>query len=137
MPQPPELDFGLFLRPFQNECWYAISVILIIILVIIIGPYLLISYYEYTEGAKCAAFWSWIFFVLINAFYGGALTMFFASEPTLPFSSIEDIMMAYPDWKLKMMNGNDVHFQYKALVAKDPLYSGRQIITFIRVVTIL
>ena len=31
-------------------------------------------------------------------------------------------MRAYPDWQLKMMGGNDVHFQYKAL-AGDPLYS--------------
>ena len=31
-------------------------------------------------------------------------------------------MRAYPDWQLKMMDGNDVHFQYKAL-AGDPLYS--------------
>ena len=29
-----------------------------------------------------------MFFVLINAYYGGALTMFFTSELTLPFNSI-------------------------------------------------
>ena len=126
-PQHPEWDFGLFFRPFKTEAWYAISVIFAMILVIIIGPYVLISYYEQTEAAKCVAFWSWFFFVLINAFYGGALTMFFTSEPKLPFSSIEDLMRAYPDWNLKMMDGNDVHFQYRALVEKDPLYSGEQI----------
>ena len=32
-------------------------------------------------------------------------------------------MRAYPDWDLKFMDGNDVHFQYKAL-AGDPLYSA-------------
>ena len=53
-----------------------------------IGPYAFISYYEHTDGFNCAAFWSWIFFVLINAYYGGALTMFFTSELTLPFNSI-------------------------------------------------
>ena len=30
-------------------------------------------------------------------------------------------MRAYPDWDMKFMDGNDVHFQYKAL-AGDPLY---------------
>ena len=33
-------------------------------------------------------------------------------------------MRAYPDWELKFMDGNDVHFQYKALVEEDPLYSA-------------
>ena len=127
-PQLPEVYIGLFFRPFHYEAWYAVSVMLGIILIIVIGPYAFISYYEQTEGAKCAVFWSWIFFVLINAYYGRALTMFFTSEPTLPFTSIEDVMRAYPKWKLKMMEGNDVHFQYKALVAKDPLYKGGQII---------
>ena len=35
---------------------------------------------------------------------------------------VEDVLRAYPDWDLKFMDGNDVHFQYKAL-AGDPLYS--------------
>lgn len=41
--------------------------------------------------------------------------MFFVSEIPIPFISVEDVMNAYPSWKLKMMNGNDVHFQYKAI----------------------
>ena len=122
-PQPPEVDPGLFIRPFRNEAWYGIGVMFIIILIIIIGPYAFFSYYEKTDGFNIAAWWSWMFFVLINAYYGGALTMFFTSELTLPFNSIEDVMKVYPDWKLQMMTGNDVHFQYKAL-AGDPLYSA-------------
>ena len=58
---------------------------------------------------------AWFFFVLLNAYYGGALTMFFTSQITIPFESIEDVMESYPTWKLKMMVGNDVYFQYKAL----------------------
>ena len=37
------------------------------------------------------------------------------SEIRVPFTSIEDVMRAYPNWQLKMMSGNDVHFQYKAI----------------------
>lgn len=85
-------------------------------------PYAFISYYEHTDGYNTTAFVAWMFFVLINAFYGGALTMFFTSEQSIPFQSIEDVMRAYPDWSLKMMNGNDVHFQYRALQG-DPLYA--------------
>lgn len=57
----------------------------------------------------------WIFFVLLNAYYSGALTMFFTTELRIPFNSVEEVMEAYPDWKLKFMSGNDVFFQYKAI----------------------
>ena len=47
--------------------------------------------------------------------------MFFTSEAPIPFNTIEDVMISYPTWKLKMMAGNDVYFQYKALEG-DTLY---------------
>ena len=91
------------------------AVVLIIALCIIIIPYAFLDYYEHTDGQMIASTSTWFFFVLLNAFYGGALTMFFVSEIPVPFISVEDVMKAYPSWKLKMMNGNDVHFQYKAI----------------------
>lgn len=94
--------------------------IFIVILVLIIVPLIFLGdWFEDTDGFQCAAFWGWMFFVLINAFYGGALTMFFTSEPTLPFSTVEEVMKLYPSFKLLMMNGNDVHFQYKALAVSQ------------------
>ena len=122
-PKPADVDLGLFVRPFQYEAWQGVFVVFIVIVAIILLPYGFISYYEQTNSFKITIFWSWLFFVVINAYYSGALTMFFSSKPTLPFNSIEDVMRAYPDWELKMMHGNDVHFQYKAL-AGDPLYSA-------------
>jgi hypothetical protein len=44
-----------------------------------------------------------MFFVLLNAFYGGALTMFFTSEITIPFNNIYEVMRAYPSWNLRML----------------------------------
>ena len=44
-----------------------------------------------------------------------ALTMFFTSELGIPFNTIQDVMKAYPDYKLMMMTGNEVNFVYKAL----------------------
>ena len=82
---------------------------------VLIIPYGFLDYIEQTDGQMCAKTSLWIFFVLLNAFYCGALTMFFSSEFRIPFISIEDVMNAYPSWKLKMLNGNDVHFQYKAI----------------------
>ena len=41
--------------------------------------------------------------------------MFFTSEASIPFTSKEDVMKAYPNYVLQMMDGNDVFFQYRAL----------------------
>ena len=90
-------------------------VVFIIALSILIIPYGFLDYFEKTDSQMCAKISLWIFFVLLNSFYCGALTMFFSSEFRIPFISIEDVMKAYPSWKLKMLNGNDVHFQYKAI----------------------
>ena len=121
-PQPAALDFGLFVRPFHIEAWYLVFGGLLLIVITIIVPYTFLSYYEHTESFKLASLFSWLFFLLINAYYGGALTMFFVGESTLPFNSIEDVMRSYPDWNLKFKDGNDINFKPKA-DAGDPLYS--------------
>ena len=122
-PQPAEVDFGLFIRPFQSDAWFCIVGLFVCILITILGPYVFISYYEQTEAFKIASISTWLFFLMINAYYGGALTMFFTSELKIPFESIEDVMRSYPDWNLKFMEGNDVHFFHKAK-SGDALYSA-------------
>jgi hypothetical protein len=47
-------------------------------------------------------------FVILNAYYGGAMTMFFTSTVSLPFETIYDVMRAYPTWRLVYMYGNEV-----------------------------
>ena len=56
----------------------------------------------------------WFFFVLINAYYGGALTMFFVSEITLPFNTIRDALKAFPSWNFMYQAGNDAYFEIPA-----------------------
>jgi hypothetical protein len=55
---------------------------------------------------------------LLNAYYGGAPTMFFTSEITIPFKRIKDVMKAYPDWTLIIQVGSESYF---ALNAKHDL----------------
>ena len=90
-------------------------IVFVIIIVVLLIPYLCISYYEETDGYMITSTCGWTFFMLLNAFYGGALTMFFTSELSIPFNNIEEVMRAYPNFVLQMMAGDDVHFQYKAL----------------------
>ena len=81
-------------------------------------PYAYLSYYEHTDGYMISSTSVWFFFLLVNAYYGGALTMFFTSEIGIPFNTIHDVMRAYPDHKLMMMDGNQVLFVYKALAVR-------------------
>ena len=114
-PHAPEVDFGLFVRPFRNDAWAGIGVVFLISMVNILVPYAFLSYYEHTDGYMMSSTCIWFFFLMINAYYGGALTMFFTSEFGIPFETIEDVMKEYPDFKLMMMEGWDVFFVYKAL----------------------
>ena len=99
-PKPAEVDFGLFIRPFRNEAWVCIFALCLIILITILIPYGLVDDYEETEAFTCVTVSAWIFFVVINAYYGGAMTMFFTSEFSVQFNSIEDVMRD-DDWNLK------------------------------------
>ena len=58
----------------------------------------------------------WYFFVLLNAFYSGAMTMFFTSETTLLFETERDVIKAYPDWNLMLLKGNEFLFISKVYV---------------------
>ena len=44
-----------------------------------------------------------MFFVLLNAYYGGAMTMFFSSEISIPFTNIIEVINAHPTWNLRML----------------------------------
>ena len=46
---------------------------------------------------------AWVFFTILYAYYGGALTMFFTTKQSLPFETIEDAMMAAPTWKVLIL----------------------------------
>ena len=58
---------------------------------------------------------SWYFFVLLNAFYGGAMTMFFTTEAELPFATEREVIRAHPDWNLHLLEGNEFLFLSKAM----------------------
>ena len=34
----------------------------------------------------------WIFFLVVNAYYAGALTMFFTSSPSIPFETLRQVI---------------------------------------------
>jgi hypothetical protein len=42
----------------------------------------------------------------LDAYYGGALTMFFSSEVKVPFQGIRDVIRSYPEWILMIQAGD-------------------------------
>lgn len=111
VPQMPKVDPTLFLRPFTMDSWIAVGVTFLIITGCASIP-MTIQYCRQTHSIKIISTSGWYFFVLLNAFYGGALTMFFANEPSVQFSSVKDVVEAFPSWKFKVREGEsfDSHF---------------------------
>ncbi|XP_059096106.1 uncharacterized protein LOC131890717, partial [Tigriopus californicus] len=104
VPQMPTVDTTLFMRPFTNDSWIAIGLISLIIgICAVVSNFI----YHLNESSGCKVIYTsgWYFFLLLNAFYGGALTMFFANEPSVPFSSVQEAVDEYPSWTIKVRQG--------------------------------
>jgi len=95
-PQTLRVDLNLFIRPFTDPSWACILATSAIILLIVIPPYIflpvnsvndelmsdfILQNYEYNQSHMIASTTGWLFFTVLNAYYGGALTMFFTSDP--------------------------------------------------------
>ena len=61
----------------------------------------------------------WLGFTIVNAYYGGALTMFFASDGKLGFETMRDVLNALPEWSIKYLDGNAFTFQIHVAAATN------------------
>ena len=98
-PKPPKVDPMLFIRPFRYDAWHFILGMTCLLIIFILLPYAWLRRpfsWEDTQGFMISTTTAWIFFFLLNAFYGGAMTMFFASEVSLPFETVREAMQSYP-----------------------------------------
>ena len=111
-PQPASLDLWLFKRPFRNEAWLVLGIVILVILLTVIALNASIKDASNYAGYRIVVSIGWLFVLLISVYYDGALTMFFSTEVSITFDSIRDVMRAYDDWKLMMQDVNDVYFVY-------------------------
>ena len=109
-PQRDPIDPGLFIRPFQTNAWYVIGITVAVIIGCLVIPTMFAPKFSDTGSFKVVSSIGWLFFMLIEIYYSGALTMFFSTEVSLPFETATDVMRAYDAWKLMMQYGNDVYF---------------------------
>ena len=94
------VDYAWFTKGFIWNAWTT--------LLFISGAILLPIFLAYKcgindnmQGIKVLTFTMWLFFTLVNSYYCGVLTMFFATANELPFNTMNDVLLAYPDWNLR------------------------------------
>ncbi|XP_040577544.1 uncharacterized protein [Lepeophtheirus salmonis] len=125
-------DYELFFRPFTDSCWVVISSIVGFSILYPICVSIKVKDYMETYSFRTLVTSLAYFFVLLNAYYGGAMTMFFTTEVTVPFETITDVM-ENPDWSVvytegdsfglrsRLPRGNKDVNDYWAKVEEDPL----------------
>ena len=97
-------------RAFTNDAWIAIAFMSGVVALCKLISHVVLPTIKNTERHNIMAFSIWTFFVFFNAYYGGALTMFFTSTPTVDFETRRDVIQAYPDWNLIFKDGADISF---------------------------
>ncbi len=71
------LDWDLYLRPFTNQLWaFSIGMVAVTLLAYFVTQHIANKGYKY-DAMRIVTFCGWLSFVLVNAYYEGALTMFF------------------------------------------------------------
>ena len=105
----------LYSRPFTKNAWtvvYATIVIIAITLVTLsqLGRYLTSRDKLLSRTKRIVIFLASSCYLLLEVYYEGALTMFFTTELDVPFSSIKEVMKAYPDWRLLMRSGFEAYY---------------------------
>lgn len=105
-------DVYLFTRPFRRSAWLVTT--FLVILTVGIVRFAKWLQPEGSDSVRIAVLSSWLFFVLISAFFSGAMTMFFSSTPKIPFTTVEEGIQRYPTWKLLVLTGLEVDIYQEA-----------------------
>lgn len=129
IPKLPDVDPGLFIRPFTNDAWIGVAMITFGSLTVLFVPYFFIDRWDDMKSNHIILTALWVMYFLLEGFYGGALTMFFVDEITIPFNSFRDVLQAYPEWNIVFLDGLEVYIKPSAdQVSLLYLYIGRYIV---------
>lgn len=112
------LDRQLLTKPFTLSSWCGIAFLTVLIITIDkLAPKFLVFWRDCWYTRRIIILTGWVFFNMINAYYGGALTMFFSIPPTYPFSNVIEGLDLYPDWKMLALHPFDINVLF--FKAKD------------------
>ena len=73
-PQREPIDSGLFIRPFRREAWYVAGVTVAAIVGSLAFPTMFAPRFTDTTSFRCISSTGWLFFMLMEIYYSGALT---------------------------------------------------------------
>ena len=110
-------DGWFLLRPFRKETWFGILIFTFLLITLMIVLSMKIRCVNMVPKGfslklkKCVYVTLSFFFLIILAYYEGALIMFFSSETAWDFDTIKDVMKLYPHRKLMVREGYDIHYQ--------------------------
>ena len=108
-------DTALLTRPFRKETWLAIM----LMIVFLMAATKLFTFelkitkktFDFSRKIRNIAYVTVsFFFVLILAYYEGALIMFFSTDNAIVFDDIKDVISLYPQRKLMMREGYDIYY---------------------------
>ena len=112
------INYDLILKPFTPLAWLSLGAALFIISILQIVPRETIPWWVDTWiSHRIIVFSSWTLFILVNSYYAGTLTMFFATEAQLPFKDLANAMELYPSWRLLAHTSSE--YSVKKYMARD------------------
>jgi len=86
------LDASLFVRPFNRSSWIAVVVCLTLFAAFLALLRTVLPFFRGSESFRMVATTSWFLFIGLNAYYGGALTMFFVGKVSPPFEDVRQVI---------------------------------------------
>ena len=96
------LDFSMILKPFSPLVWLVLPLLTCLLSAALIIPKEIFDVWRDTWiSHRIIVLSSWTIFVLVNSYYAGTLTMFFATDTKPPFENLEEAIALYP--KLRMI----------------------------------
>ena len=95
-PKPMAFDLWMLRRCFRDEAWYGVLSIFCLAVIVVLIPFCFFDKALASTSSKISLASGWCCYVILSAYYGGALTMFFASQSELPFDTIQEAIKSYP-----------------------------------------
>ena len=117
--QIQSVDLTFLFRPFTSYSWAGVLVTLAMVVCCILLPRQAIpSWKDSWASHRIFVISGWLLFILVNSFYGGALTMFFTHAPSFPFNNMREGVALWPEWKMVTVIGNE--YNINTLLSEMP-----------------
>ena len=100
---------------FRYDAWQGVGFYFLIAIFFWLNiPNRIIKGYSKMTAPRIVKFQLYFTWFLTHALYAGSMKMFFATDVTLPFNSLRDVLKVFPDWNLVYMYGNSAYFEVPA-----------------------